>query len=51
MLLRWPGRGVAPLAAGLAVVVLVLGLHAASARHDAADRGAVRFLASVWLTR
>jgi len=42
------GRSAGALATGLGVVVLVLGLHAASARHDAADRGALRFLESVW---
>ncbi|WP_370459099.1 hypothetical protein [Aggregicoccus sp. 17bor-14] len=44
-------RTPAAVAAGLAVVAAVLVLHAASARHDAADAGAVRFLQSVWLVR
>ncbi|HET9451877.1 MAG TPA: hypothetical protein VFO83_13395 [Aggregicoccus sp.] len=44
------GLGAASLASGLGTVALVLALHAASARHDAADRGALRLLESVWLT-
>jgi hypothetical protein len=43
------GRSAGSLGTGLAVLALVLALHAASARHDRADAGAVRFLESVWL--
>jgi hypothetical protein len=40
----------APLVAGLAVLGVLLGMQAATARHHAADQGAVRFLEQVWLS-
>ncbi|MCY1016832.1 hypothetical protein [Pyxidicoccus sp. MSG2] len=45
---RWPSP--AALGAGLATLALVATLHALTTEHDDADRNAVRFLQSVWLS-
>ncbi len=41
--------GAAHLLAGLATLAVLLGAQAATARHHAADQGAVRFLEKLWL--
>ncbi|MFP2908801.1 hypothetical protein ACLESD_27875, partial [Pyxidicoccus sp. 3LFB2] len=44
------GPSVAALGAGLATLALLATFHALTTEHDDADRNAVRFLQSVWLT-
>ncbi|NMO16051.1 hypothetical protein HPC49_39825 [Pyxidicoccus fallax] len=45
---RWPAP--AALGAGLATLALLVAGHVLTTEHDEADRNAVRFLQSVWLT-